>query len=74
MKSIFSGIKFVTPSSRHVGDDRKVLEKRKLVYKFAKQKFPERWNNRKTRNWDRDEKVYLNYLQKNKDVDIRIAS
>ena len=71
---LHSGIKFVTPASRHVGEDKKVLENRKKVYELAKQKFPERWSNRKTRNWDRDEKVYLNYLQKNKDVDIRIAS
>jgi putative transposase len=71
---LHSGIKFVTPASRHVGEDKKVLEKRKMVYELAKKKFPERWNNRKIRNWDRDEKVYLNYLQKNKDVDIRIAS
>ena len=69
-----SGIKFVTPASRHRGEDKAILEKRKAVYERAKLEFPERWNNRKIRNWNREEKVYLNHLQKNKDVDIRMAS
>jgi putative transposase len=69
-----SGIKFVTPNERHQGLDIKILEKRKEVYLKAKKKNPERWSNRKIRNWDREEKVYLNYLQKNKDIDIKNAS
>jgi len=71
---LHSGIKFVTPASRHRGEDNDILEKRKKVYEKAKLIYPERWNNRKTRNWDREEKVYLNHLQKNKDVDIKTAS
>jgi len=69
-----SGIKFVTPMERHNGLDKEILEKRKEVYEKAKMKKPERWNNRKTRNWEREEKVYLNHLQKERDIDIKIAS
>ncbi len=69
-----SGIKFVTPNERHQGLDVKILEKRKEVYLNAKNRNPERWNNRTIRNWDREEKVYLNYLQKEKDVAIKNAS
>lgn len=69
-----SGIKFVTPMERHLGLDHEILEKRKKVYEKAKDKNPERWNNRKTRNWDREEKVYLNHLQKERDIDIKNAA
>ena len=69
-----SGIKFVTPSERHVGADIIILENRKRVYEEAKKKNPLRWNGKSTRNWEREEKVYLNYLQKKKDVDIRKIS
>jgi transposase InsO family protein len=69
-----SGIKFVTPNERHQGLDVKILEKRKEVYFKAKEKNPERWNSKKIRNWDREEKVYLNHLQKNRDTDIESAS
>lgn len=71
---LHSGIKFVSPASRHRGEDKEILKNRKNVYLQAKLDFPERWGNRKIRNWDYDEKVYLNHLQKNKDVDIKIAS
>jgi len=71
---LHSGIKLVSPGSRHRGEDKVILDKRKTVYAEAKLKFPERWGNRKIRNWNWEEKVYLNHLQKNKDVDIRIAS
>jgi transposase InsO family protein len=69
-----SSIKFVTPNERHLGLDIKILNNRKEVYEVAKNKNPERWNNRNTRNWDREEKVYLNYLQKSKEVAINMAS
>lgn len=69
-----SGIKFVTPNERHQGLDVEILKKRKEVYRNAKLKNPERWNNRATRNWEREEKVYLNHLQKKRDVDMNIAS
>lgn len=69
-----SGIKFVTPNERHEGLDIEILNNRRLVYEEAKRKNPVRWNNKNIRNWNREEKVYLNYLQKKKDVDIRSAS
>ena len=55
-----SGIKFVTPAERHRGEDETILDKRKQVYEGAKAQYPERWNNRATRNWDRIESVSLN--------------
>ena len=69
-----SGIKFVTPNERHQGLDIEILKKRTEVYEQAKAKNPERWSNRKTRNWEREEKVYLNHLQKKREVDMNIAS
>jgi putative transposase len=69
-----SGIKFVTPNERHQGLDVEILKNRKEVYEQAKMKNPGRWSNRKTRNWDREEKVYLNHLQKKRDIDMNIAS
>ena len=69
-----SGIKFVTPSDRHQGLDRDILMQREIVYSKAKKKNPERWSNRKTRNWSRSEKVYLNYLQRSENLAIRSAS
>jgi transposase InsO family protein len=55
-----SGIKFVTPSQRHRGEDGALLKKRNSVYTLAKSTYPERWNGRATRNWDRITTVYLN--------------
>ena len=51
-----------------------ILIKRKEVYEHAKKMNPARWSNRNTRDWSREEKVYLNHLQKKKDIDINIAS
>ena len=54
-----SGIKFVTPSERHKGLDRDILDNRKKVYEHAKSKNPSRWSGN-IRNWNRIEEVYLN--------------
>jgi transposase InsO family protein len=70
---LHSGIKYVTPASRHAMIDNEILENRKKVYEEAKLKNPNRWS-RKTRNWDMIKKVYLNYLQEDENVDIKIAS
>jgi transposase InsO family protein len=70
---LHSGIKFVTPISRHEMRDNKILENRKKVYEEAKNKNPNRWSG-KTRNWNKIEKVYLNYLQEEKNNDINLAS
>ncbi len=54
-----SGIKFVTPMQRHLGEDKEILKKRDKTYKKAQKKHPERWTCN-TRNWNRIEEVYLN--------------
>jgi len=58
---LHSGIKFVTPSSRHQGEDIEILNKRKTIYELAKQKNKNRWSGA-TRNWNRIEEVHLNNL------------
>jgi len=70
---LHSGIKFVTPSCRHAGKDGEILEKRKGVYEEARLKKPNRWS-RATRNWTKEEEVFLNYLQEEMDFDMKIAS
>lgn len=72
-KHLHSGIKYVTPASRHEMRDHIILENRKKVYEAAKIKNPNRWSG-ETRNWNQDKKVYLNYLQEEKDNDIKLAS
>jgi transposase InsO family protein len=59
---LHSGIKFVTPASRHLGLDGSILEKRKEVYEMAKQQNPNRWT-QNTRDWNPIEKVILNPLK-----------
>lgn len=54
-----SGVRFVTPSQRHRGEDEVILEQRKEVYEAAKEKNPERWS-RETRCWDSVTEVWLN--------------
>jgi len=56
---LHSGISFVTPGSRHRGEDKKILDQRDEVYKAAKAEHPERWS-QNTRNWDRIDSVDLN--------------
>ena len=56
---LHSGINFVTPSSRHQGDDSAQLRKRKAVYEEAKSKNPARWSG-ETRNWTPKGAVSLN--------------
>lgn len=54
-----SGIKFVTPSQRHRGEDEAILAKREAVYAEAKQRNPNRWS-RNIRNWSVVKAVALN--------------
>lgn len=55
-----SGLKFLTPNQRRSGKSREILEKRHQVYEVAKEKYPERWNGRATRDWSLPDTVYLN--------------
>jgi len=70
---LHSGIKFVTPSSRHAGKDDEILKARKKIYEDARLKNPNRWS-RGTRNWKKIDEVFLNYLQTEKKFDISLAS
>jgi transposase InsO family protein len=54
-----SAIHFVTPSQRHSGEDRALLEQRADVYAKARQAHPQRWS-AQTRDWHRIEQVHLN--------------
>jgi len=56
---LHSGIRFITPESKHLGLDREILEQRHEVYAKAKDKNPLRWSG-KTRNWSVIEEVRLN--------------
>lgn len=55
-----SGIRFVTPGSRHYGEDKLILEQRKEAYEVAKQKNPSRWASGKIRIWEPIQEVVLN--------------
>jgi putative transposase len=56
---LHSGINFVTPASRHNGEDEEILVKRKAVYEAAKAKNPGRWSGM-TRAWKWESEVVLN--------------
>ena len=45
-----SPLKFVTPTQRHRGEDRRLLEQLSRLYKAAKRRHPKRWSG-KTRDW-----------------------
>ena len=62
-----SGILFVTPSSRHYGEDEIILVKRKEVYEEARKKNPYRWASGKTRNCELITEVKLNTSKAQKD-------
>jgi transposase InsO family protein len=61
-EQLHSGIKFVTPASRHAGEDTAILAKRNIVYKEAKERNPIRWS-KESRNWQRISVVKLNCLK-----------
>jgi len=64
---LHSGIKFVTPESRHNGDDKAILEHRKDVYRSAKESNPNRWS-KDVRNWDHIGHVLLNPLKSTREM------
>jgi transposase InsO family protein len=61
-EQLHSGINFVTPASRHAGNDVQILKKREEVYTKAKEKNPARWSG-STRNWQPIREVKLNWLK-----------
>lgn len=54
-----SGIKFMTPASRHNGQTEEIMNNRKKVYEAARALNPSRFN-KGIRNWDPIEQVALN--------------
>lgn len=56
---LHSGINFVTPASKHSGEDEKILKNRHSVYEAARIKNPLRWS-RTTRDWSVIKEVELN--------------
>ena len=61
-----SGIQYVTPSERHEGKDKEILENRQKVYEDAKARHPERWQ-KETRNWSYKGEEWLNPERKSKE-------
>ncbi len=57
-KHLHSGIGYVTPSSRHTGEDVDLLAKRRLVSERAREANPSRWSG-KARSWSRPGAVRL---------------
>ena len=55
---LYSGISYVTPSQRHIGEDYELLAKRREVYEAARKLNPRRWT-KSIRNWEREHTVRL---------------
>ena len=70
---LHSGIRFVTPSQRHLGEDKSILKQRDNVYKLAKQAHPERWS-RNTRNWQWNPIETLNPVNQTTQSENRLAA
>src|SRR3954447_18646703 len=54
-----SGIRYITPTQRHTGQDRALLARRHTLYQQARQRNPRRWSGQ-TRNWTPVAAVTLN--------------
>ncbi len=61
-----SGVRFLTPASRHYGEEKRILNKRKEVYEEARKANPIRWTGG-TRNWERISEVRLNHAKRSQD-------
>lgn len=70
---LHSGIQFVTPGSRHRGEDVQILAKRRDVYNEAKSKRPQRWSG-SIRNWGHIGEVMLNRLKGKRTSCTKIAA
>lgn len=68
-----SAIRFVTPNQRHAGEDRQILEKRKMVYERAKSLNENRWSG-SIRNWGYIDHVWLNPPKGKRDEVLKIAA
>jgi len=54
-----SGIRYVSPTQRHAGEDHAILAARHQTYQQARERHPARWS-RNTRNWSPITQVALN--------------
>lgn len=54
-----SGIRYVSPTQRHAGQDQEILQARHALYQQAREQNPRRWS-RTTRDWSRIDVVTLN--------------
>lgn len=70
---LHSGIKYVTPTTRHGGDDKAILSKRAEVYEKARIANPNRWS-RNTRNWQPITEVFLNPKKSNNNITQHLKS
>lgn len=68
---LHSGIRFVTPESKHHGKDEAILKNRHAVYENAKLENPLRWSG-KTRNWTPIAEVRLNPRKEKKSDDEKL--
>jgi transposase InsO family protein len=68
-----SAIRFVTPAQRHRGEDRRILEQRKVVYEKARSMNKNRWS-KESRNWDYIDRVWLNPPKCNKDSSVNLMA
>ena len=68
-----SAIRFVTPGTRHAGEDRALLERRTQLYTEARAANPARWS-RQIRNWSPVGDVCLNPERDTSDREIRDAA
>lgn len=62
-----SEITFVTPASKHNGEDLAILQKRKIIYEKARAKNPKRWSTT-TRKWNEVTEVHLNPTKETRQV------
>ncbi len=68
---LHSGIKFVTPESKHQGNDVEILKNRNEVYENAKKNNPNRWSG-KTRNWNAVTSIKLNPLKEKENSNTKL--
>jgi putative transposase len=68
-----SGIRFVTPASRHTGEEVRILANRRRVYEAARERNPLRWS-RGIRNWEPIAKVRLNPSKKDGNKIITVSN
>jgi len=61
---LHSGISFVTPEQKYLGQDIAILEGRKEVYKKAKEKNPRRCSHNKIKSFEETLEVRVSYKTK----------